>query len=67
MLTASDLILLVEKDAPIIMVGVTILALISYWLTPEEAWLPRKRITHFIESKGIETIITEAEEVRREE
>lgn len=32
--------------------GVTILALLSYWLTPEEAWLPRNRISHFIESKG---------------
>ncbi|KAL1979675.1 hypothetical protein VTN96DRAFT_5374 [Rasamsonia emersonii] len=38
--------------APVIMGGVTILALLSYWLTPEEAWLPRNRISHFIESKG---------------
>jgi hypothetical protein len=39
-------------DAPIIMVGVTILALISYFMMPESAWLPRDRIAHFIDSKG---------------
>ncbi|KAL2220354.1 amino acid permease [Thermoascus aurantiacus ATCC 26904] len=39
--------------APIIMAGVTIFALISYWVTPEEAWLPRNRISHFIDSKGV--------------
>ncbi|RHZ53959.1 putative amino acid permease [Aspergillus thermomutatus] len=38
--------------APIIMAGVTILALISYFVMPEEAWLPRNRISHFIDSKG---------------
>jgi hypothetical protein len=43
------------------MAAVTVFALLSYWWTPEEAWLPRKRITHFIESKGIEAIITETE------
>lgn len=35
------------------MAGVTIFALISYWVTPEEAWLPRNRISHFIDSKGV--------------
>ncbi|KAF9885397.1 hypothetical protein FE257_012919 [Aspergillus nanangensis] len=39
--------------APIIMAGVTILALVSYVLMPEEAWLPRNRISHFIDSKGV--------------
>ncbi len=34
------------------MAGVTILALISYFIMPESAWLPRDRITHFIDSKG---------------
>ncbi|KAH1642869.1 hypothetical protein KXX39_007201 [Aspergillus fumigatus] len=38
--------------APIIMAGVTILALISYFVMPEDAWLPRNRISHFIDSKG---------------
>ncbi|RAH49254.1 putative amino acid permease [Aspergillus brunneoviolaceus CBS 621.78] len=38
--------------APIIMAGVTIFALISYWVTPESAWLPIDRISHFIDSKG---------------
>lgn len=39
--------------APIIMAGVTIFALISYIVMPEEAWLPRNRISHFIDTKGI--------------
>jgi hypothetical protein len=34
------------------MAGVTILALISYFVMPEDAWLPRNRISHFIDSKG---------------
>ncbi|KAJ5222058.1 Thiamine transporter thi9 [Penicillium citrinum] len=43
--------------APIIMAGVTIFALISYFIMPESAWLPRNRITHFIDSKGaVETV-----------
>ncbi|CAG7983291.1 unnamed protein product [Penicillium olsonii] len=43
--------------APIIMAGVTILALISYFMMPESAWLPRDRISHFIDSKGaVETV-----------
>ncbi|KAJ5597036.1 hypothetical protein N7450_003494 [Penicillium hetheringtonii] len=43
--------------APIIMAGVTIFALISYFVMPESAWLPRNRITHFIDSKGaVETV-----------
>lgn len=39
------------------MAGVTILALISYFVMPESAWLPANRIAHFIESKGaVETV-----------
>ncbi|KAI9839465.1 MAG: hypothetical protein M1819_002090 [Sarea resinae] len=38
--------------APIIMAIVTIFALISWWVMPEEQWLPRSRISHFVESKG---------------
>lgn len=34
------------------MAGVTILALISFFIMPEDAWLPRNRISHFIDSKG---------------
>lgn len=41
------------SDAPIIMCGVTILALISYFVMPESAWLPSNRISHFIDSKGV--------------
>jgi hypothetical protein len=39
-------------DAPIIMGAVTVFALVSWWFTPENAWLPRERIEHFVESKG---------------
>lgn len=35
------------------MAAVTIFALISYVVMPEEAWLPRNRISHFIDSKGV--------------
>lgn len=34
------------------MAGVTILALVSYFVMPESAWLPSDRISHFIDSKG---------------
>ena len=50
-------------DAPIIMAGVTILALISYFVMPESAWLPRNRITHFIDSKGTGNVSETVEEV----
>ncbi|THC92071.1 hypothetical protein EYZ11_008452 [Aspergillus tanneri] len=46
--------------APIIMAGVTIFALISYMVMPEDAWLPRNRISHFIESKGVMETVEEA-------
>ncbi|KAA8642997.1 putative amino acid permease [Aspergillus tanneri] len=45
--------------APIIMAGVTIFALISYMVMPEDAWLPRNRISHFIESKGVMETVEE--------
>lgn len=38
--------------------AVTILAVISYWMTPEESWLPKNRISHFIHSKGEATETT---------
>lgn len=34
------------------MAAVTIIALICYFVMPEEAWLPSNRISHFIDSKG---------------
>lgn len=46
------------------MCSVTIFALISYFVMPESAWLPRNRISHFIDSKGaVETV----EEIRPSE
>ncbi|KAF7594024.1 hypothetical protein BBP40_010302 [Aspergillus hancockii] len=47
--------------APIIMAGVTIFAIVSYFLMPEEAWLPRNRISHFIDSKGAQATVEELE------
>lgn len=35
------------------MAGVTIFALINWWVTPESAWLPRARIANFVESHGV--------------
>lgn len=45
------------------MAGVTIFALISYFVMPEDRWLPRNRISHFIDSKGVAEVV---EEVDRE-
>lgn len=39
------------------MAGVTIFALISYFIVPEDKWLPANRISHFIDSKGVTTTI----------
>ncbi|KAL4886140.1 amino acid/polyamine transporter I [Aspergillus karnatakaensis] len=39
--------------APIILASVTILALVSYFWMPEDAWLPRNRISNFVDSKGV--------------
>lgn len=39
------------------MAGVTIIALVSYWWIPEEKWLPRNRISHFIDTKGVTTTV----------
>lgn len=34
------------------MAAVTVFALVSWWFTPESAWLPTQRISHFVESHG---------------
>ncbi|KAB8073273.1 amino acid/polyamine transporter I [Aspergillus leporis] len=47
--------------APIIMAGVTIFAIVSYFVMPEEAWLPRNRISQFIDSKGAQATVEELE------
>ena len=39
-----------SSDAPIIMIGVTLCAVLSWWLTPKEAWLSQKGITQFSEA-----------------
>lgn len=39
------------------MAGVTIFALISYFVMPEDRWLPRNRISHFIDSKGAAEVV----------
>jgi hypothetical protein len=41
--------------APIIMAAVTIFALVSYFIMPEDAWLPKDRISNFVDSKGVVT------------
>lgn len=41
------------------MAGVTVFALISYIVMPEEAWLPRNRLSHFIDSKGVAIVESE--------
>ncbi|KAL4794937.1 amino acid permease-domain-containing protein [Aspergillus venezuelensis] len=38
--------------APIIMAAVTIFALISYFVMDEDKWLPKNRISDFIDTKG---------------
>jgi hypothetical protein len=40
----------VSSDAPIIMTGVTIFAVVSWWFTPKEAWLSKKHIKDFSEA-----------------
>ena len=55
--------MVIVLDAPIIMAGVTILALISYFVMPESAWLPSSRITHFIDSKGVGSVSETVEEL----
>ncbi|KAI1943729.1 hypothetical protein LOZ66_000314 [Ophidiomyces ophidiicola] len=40
--------------APIILSGVTILALISYWVIPEEKWFPNARISKFVNSQPVQ-------------
>lgn len=53
-------------DAPIIMCAVTIFALISYFVMPEDQWLPKNRISHFIDSKGAVETVEEVSPSRRE-
>jgi len=50
-------------DAPIIMAAVTVFALVSYFIMPEESWLPRNRISHFIDSKGVAGVQETVEEI----
>ena len=40
------------------MCAVTIFALISYFVMPEDKWLPKNRISHFIDSKGAGAVET---------
>ena len=47
------------------MASVTIFAIISYIVMPEEAWLPSNRISHFIDSKGITETVEEIDVGRR--
>lgn len=37
---------------------VTIFALISFFVMPETRWLPKDRISHFIDSKGAGSVQT---------
>ena len=52
-------------DAPVIMAGVTIFALLSWWFTPEEAWLSKKHTSHFLEAdtSGGEEITDNSEDI----
>lgn len=45
------------------MAAVTIFALVSYFVMPEESWLPRNRISHFIDSKGVAGVQETVEEI----
>jgi hypothetical protein len=44
------------------MAAVTVLALVSYFVMPEDAWLPRDRIAGFVDSKGAAETVVEVEE-----
>jgi len=57
--------LTVSPDAPIIMAGVTIFALLSWWFTPEEAWLSKKHISNFLEAdaSGGEEITSNSKDI----
>lgn len=54
----------VEADtlnyAPVIMAATTILALISWWVTPTERWLPNQRIQETLEARGAGDLVEEA-------
>lgn len=40
------------------MAGVTIFAILSWWFTPEDNWLSKKHISHFLEADGSAEAIT---------
>ncbi|EEQ28870.1 amino acid permease [Microsporum canis CBS 113480] len=44
-------------DAPIILAGVTIIALVSYWIIPEESWFPSARISKFVEGEPQDLVV----------
>ncbi|KAF7947234.1 uncharacterized protein EAE97_004483 [Botrytis byssoidea] len=45
--------------APVIMAATTILALISWWVTPAERWLPSQRIQETLEARGAGDLVEE--------
>ena len=45
------------------MASVTIFALISYFVMPEDKWLPKNRISHFIDTKGEGRVSETVEEI----
>ena len=45
------------------MASVTIFALISYFVMPEDKWLPKNRISHFIDTKGEGRVEETVEEI----
>ncbi|KAF3480047.1 amino acid permease [Arthroderma uncinatum] len=48
--------------APIILAGVTIIALVSYRIIPEESWFPSERISKFVEGEPQESYVTAPKE-----
>lgn len=45
------------------MASVTIFALVSYFVMPEDKWLPKNRISHFIDTKGEGRVEETVEEI----
>ncbi|KAM5437322.1 hypothetical protein McanMca71_001066 [Microsporum canis] len=48
--------------APIILAGVTIIALVSYWIIPEESWFPSARISKFVEGEPQDLVSPEVKQ-----
>lgn len=48
------------------MASVTIFALVSYFVMSEDRWLPRNRISHFIDSKGVAETVEEVDQSEAE-